>query len=56
MYASSILRALYEKNLIWGRFYEVFRDPKDNLNEFNYFFKILLRIVLKHEIFISEDF
>ena len=56
MYVSSVMRSLYEKNLVWGRYYEVFRDPKDNVTEFNNFLKIFFRVVLKHEIFISEDF
>ncbi len=56
MYVSSMMRSLYEKNLVWGRYYEIFKDPKDNLNEFICFLKIFFRVVLKHEIFISEDF
>lgn len=56
MYVSSMMRSLYEKNLVWGRYYETFKDPKDNLNEFTTFLKIFMRSILKHEFFISEDF
>lgn len=34
----------------------MFRDPKDNVTEFSNFLKIFFRVVLKHEIFIGEDF
>jgi hypothetical protein len=48
MYVSSVLRTLYEKNLVWGRYYEPFKDPKDCLGEFNSFLKIFLKVALKH--------
>ena len=29
MYVSSVLRSMYEKNMHWGRYYELFKDGKN---------------------------
>lgn len=55
MYISSVIRAMYEKNLVWGKSYNLF-GAKNMLEEFKGFLNVFFRIAQKNDIYISDDF
>jgi hypothetical protein len=44
MYVSSILRTIYEKNIDWGRYYELFTSDKP-IDQFRSFMQVFFKIV-----------
>lgn len=53
MYLSSVLRAMYQTNLPWGRHYLLFHDSKNYIEELKSFFTIALKSLLNRDITIS---
>lgn len=54
MYVSSVLRTMYEKNLEWGRYYELFTGDKP-IEEFKSFMEGLIKIMVQgRDIYISD--
>lgn len=56
MYLSSVFRAMYQSNLPWGRYYHLFHDSKNYVEELRNFYSILLRSCLKKDINIGGEF
>ena len=56
MYISAIIRAMYERNMSWGKSYSLFRSEKSVVEEFKTFLAVFLKIVEKNDIYISDDF
>lgn len=55
MYVSSTIRSMVDKNLVWGKSYNLF-GYKNVLEEYREFLVVFFRVVEKQDVYISEDF
>lgn len=56
MYVSSLLRTFYEKNLVWGRYYDPFSTDKP-IEEFKSFLHVFVRLIANNkDIFVNEEY
>ena len=57
MYISAIIRAMCPvNNMVWGKSYSLFRSGKNALEEYRAFLNIFVRVVLKKDLYISDDY
>lgn len=55
MYVSAVVRAMYQRNISWGRCYNLFQAPS-MIDEFRSFLHVFLKVAHHKDIFISDDF
>lgn len=56
MYISAIMRTMFEKNIVWGKSYNLFRSSKNVLDQYKSFLNVFIKIIQKNDIYISDDF
>ena len=54
MYVSSIMRGMWQKNILWGKYYDLFAN--EGLEEFKAFLKTFVKVVAKKDFYLGEDF
>lgn len=55
MYVSSVLRTVYERNIEWGRYYELFASDKP-IEQFKAFLQCFFRLVQQHELYLNDEY
>jgi hypothetical protein len=53
MYVSSILRTIYERNIEWGRYYELFTNDKP-IDQFKAFMHVFVKLVAQKDLYIND--
>lgn len=55
MYVSSVLRTIYEQNLEWGRYYDIFEGEKP-IEQFRQLLQTFFRLVKERDLYINDEY
>jgi len=56
MYLSAHFRSMYQNNLPWGRYYTLFQDSKNYIEELRRFYNILFLSIQNNDISVGAWF